>query len=157
MNLFNWKGRLLTSSVLTAVILIVYAASIAISAVSTSTVVAKLRSPRQIDRAPVLEEKIKQALKDIQLLMKDDDEEIRQAYTALLMSKNRSKLLRSFKEQTLNWITSKKADPEEGFEYPLSTKQFAWALYILNPGKYINPKQDPAIYPELHSGGTTNE
>jgi len=153
MNLFNWKGRLLTSSILTAVILIVYAASVAISAVSTSSVVAKLRSPRQIDRTPVLEEKIQQACKDIQALLKDDDEEIRQAYVALLCSKNRSKLIRSFREQTLNWIAAKKADPEgEGFQYPLSTKQFAWALYILYPGKYINPKQDPAIYPELHGG-----
>jgi len=152
MNLFNWKGRLLTSSLLTAVILIVYAASVAISAVSTSTVVGKLRSPRQIDRTPVLEEKIVKACKDIQVLLKDDDEEIRQAYTALLMSKNRSKLIRSFREQTLKWIEQKKADPDEGFGYPLSTKQFAWALYILYPGKYINPKQDPAIYPELHGG-----
>jgi len=149
------KANLITSSLLTAIILTVYFASVAISAVSTGSIIGKLKKA-----APVVSKVDPQVEKNVAALkavMTDEDPEVVAAYVQLLGTKNKSKLIASCKAQTIKWIAAKQAGEETSFEYPLSQKQFAWVLYILNPGKYINPKEDPAIYPENFEGTNANQ
>jgi len=145
------KTNLITSSILTALILVVYFTSVAISAVSTSNIISKLRKATPV--VSKVDPEVERNITALKAVMSGEDPEVIAAYAQLLGTKNKSKLIASCKTQVLKWIGQKQAGEEIAFEYPLSNKQFAWVLYILNPGKYLNPKEDPAIYPELHEAG----
>lgn len=147
---FSIKQRLLTAAVLVPIIMVAYLSSVAIGALSTQSFLAKLRSPVQIDRTPVMEEKVIGAIKDIENLMAGEEPDVKTAYVDLLKSKNQSKLLKSFKTQVMTWIDQKKAGQTD-FQYPLSVKQTAWMVFLLYPGKFENPKLNKELYPDEKS------
>lgn len=111
--------------------------------VQSAAVKPALRSPRQIDRPPIADEKV-QALVDIAGLI--EDKEVQTVVIALLKSKRSGNFLKSLRDQTTEWLLQSPED--RSFDSPLSPKQLAWAGYLVKLEGYGNPKNTrPDLYP----------
>lgn len=109
----------------------------------TQTPVRKLRSPRQIDRTPVREEKTDTLITKAKVAL--EDELLESICIDLILTKKTSDFVKSIRQQVITWLETP-AD-ERSFDTPLSQKQFAWACYILHPADYPNPKTIRELYP----------
>lgn len=104
---------------------------------------AKLRSPRQIDRAPVREEKTRLLLTKLQV--SELEETMVAPLTKLLTTKNQSNFVQSLRTQLTQWLETPLED--RSFNSPFSAKQFAWVQFLMYPGEYENPKKNKDLYP----------
>jgi hypothetical protein len=101
-----------------------------------------LRSPRQIDRPPIGDEKI--AIYTAKVKVEIEDENLESILVDLLTSKNMSDFACALRSQLQTWLDTPSKDRQ--FSSPLSPKQTAWAAHLTNPAKYPNPKKDPDFY-----------
>lgn len=110
--------------------------------IAATTVKPKLRSPRQIDRTPVREEKHEIYLAKIAVLCADDMDGMGKVYSKLITTPKKSEFVLSLRAQLILWC-----DGESSFPTPMSTKQAAWAAYMMVPSEYPNPKTIKELYP----------
>ena len=103
----------------------------------------KLRSPRQVDRTPIREEKVDALLVKLQVAIEDTEEE--RVYTKLLTTKNKSNFVQSLRSQLIEWLST--SSEERAFDSPMSAKQFAWAGHLMFKSDYPNPKTIRELYP----------
>ena len=109
----------------------------------TQTPVRKLRSPKQIDRTPVREEKTDTLIAKAKVAL--EEELLETICIELITTKKTSDFVKSMRQQVIEWLGT--AADERTYDTPLSRKQFAWACYILHPADYPNPKTDRDLYP----------
>ncbi len=102
-----------------------------------------MRSPRQIDRVPVREEKTANLITQIKVLI--EDEEMEQNCIDLLTTKKTGDFMESLKAQLTGWVETPTGD--RSFATPFSPKQYAWVCYLLHPSQYPNPKTIKSLYP----------
>jgi len=101
-----------------------------------------LRSPRQIDRPPIADEKI--AIYVAKAKVEIEDTDLESILVDLLTSKNMSDFACALRSQLQTWLDTPLKDRQ--YSSPLSPKQTAWAAHLTNPAKYPNPKKDPTFY-----------
>ncbi len=111
--------------------------------VTPTTPARKLRSPRQIDSTPVREANTDPLVVKAKIAL--EDELLETTCIELLHTKKSSDFVKSMRAQVVNWLDT--PAEERSFDTPLSQKQFAWALYILHPTDYPNPKTIKSLYP----------
>lgn len=111
--------------------------------VKAAVPVRALRSPRQIDRPPVREEATDVRLAKLNTFI--EDEEQQRVISKLLTTKNNSSFVLSLRTQVSEWLDT--PSDERSFNSPLSTKQFAWAAFLMFPSEYPNPKSVKELYP----------
>ena len=109
---------------------------------ATTIVKPALRSPRQIDRPPIADEKI--AIYVAKAKVEIEDADLESILVDLLTSKNMSDFACALRSQLQTWLDTPTKDRQ--YSSPLSPKQTAWAAHLTNPAKYPNPKQNPTFY-----------
>lgn len=106
---------------------------------------APLRSPRQIDRPLIGDQKLQalvaKAKSDV------SDLEVQKITIVLLKSNRKGSFLADLRAQAIEWLED---HPDfRRNDYPLSPKQVAWAGFLCKVEGYGNPKKTrPDLYPE---------
>jgi len=102
-----------------------------------------LQSPKQIDREPFGDEKIKVYI--AKLATAGLEEDMKPPLTKLLETRNTSNFVQSMRAQLIKWLDTPR--DEKVFASPFSAKQYAWVLFLMYPGEYPNPKTVKELYP----------
>jgi len=102
-----------------------------------------LRSPRQIDRPPIGNEKSPLLVAKMKVLI--SDAEVQRILEKLISSKNSSEFVQSLRAQVTDWLQV--SEDDRAFDSPLSPKQFAWAAHLMYRSEYPNPKTIKSLYP----------
>ena len=99
-----------------------------------------MQSPRQIDRPPIGDEKVRNWIVEAQKMISDPRE--LNIITGLLTWNKGGDFQNSLKKQAIEWLQGKNTKPS-----PLSSKQMAWAGYVTQPEVYPDPYTITELYP----------